>query len=492
MDTQHAAFTAEQKQGMLAAIVDTSDDVIVSKTLEGVITSWNRAAEEMFGYTGAEALGQNITLIIPDTRLQEEKMILERISAGLKIDHFETERRHKSGNLIPISLSVSPIIDIEGKVIGASKIARNISDRLQAESKQAVLAAIVDSSDDAIISKNLQGEIMSWNRAAERLFGYTEAEALGRHISLIIPQSRLQEEEYIIGKIRSGQRVDHFETYRVAKNGLEIPLSLTVSPVVDPRGVVIGASKIARDITFEREAREEAQRLYREIRMLNDKKDEFVAVASHELKTPITTISGYLQILERSTEQEAGKAFVRKAIAQLKKLSELVSDLLDVSMIEAGKMQLRTARFDLHRLVGEVIELMNHSARHSISFRYDTDVCEIEGDRNRLEQVLVNLLGNAIKYSPGHNHVEVFLSTGGGQATIAVRDHGVGISAEKLAHIFSRFYRAEEVSQNISGLGLGLFVASQIVEQHGGTIGVESAPGQGSTFTVSLPLPHQP
>src|SRR5687767_4804733 len=171
----------------LGAIVDSSDDAIVSKTLDGVISSWNRAAERLFGYTAAEAVGQHIFLIIPDDRRTEEEEVLARLGRGETIDHFETVRQTKDGRRIPISLTVSPIRDAAGRIIGASKVARDISERQQSDEIRARLAAIVDSSDDAIVSKSLDGVINSWNRGAERLFGYTAAEAVGRHIFLIIP-----------------------------------------------------------------------------------------------------------------------------------------------------------------------------------------------------------------------------------------------------------------------------------------------------------------
>src|SRR6185437_2316202 len=206
-----AARDIEIKQATLAAIIDSSDDAIVSKTLQGIITSWNVAAERLFGYTAAEAVGRHISFIIPPDRLKEEDYIIGKIANGEKVDHFETVRMAKNGNLIPISVTISPITDSKGIIVGASKIARDISERLDIGAQQARLAAIVNSSDDTIVSKTLQGIITSWNTAAERMFGYTAEEAIGKHISLIIPPERLKEEEYIIGQIANGNKVDHFE-----------------------------------------------------------------------------------------------------------------------------------------------------------------------------------------------------------------------------------------------------------------------------------------
>ena len=252
----------------LAAIVTSSDDAIVSKTLDGTITSWNRAAERIFGYTADEAIGKNITLIIPDDRRHEEDLIIGRIRAGDRVEHFETLRRRKGGELIEISVTVSPIVDGAGSIIGASKIARDVGPGKQAERDRAHLAAIVDSSDDAIVSKDLNGIIRSWNKGAERIFGYPASEAIGQSITLIIPEHLHHEEAGIIAKVRAGDRVDHFETTRQTRSGQMVTVSLTVSPIVDASGKIIGASKIARDITQQRRHEEALRRQAEEERDL--------------------------------------------------------------------------------------------------------------------------------------------------------------------------------------------------------------------------------
>ncbi len=233
----------------LAQVVESSDDAIVSKDLDGIITSWNRAAERMFGYTAAEAVGRSIRMIIPADRQTEEDTVLSRIRAGKSVAHFETVRQRKDGSLLPISLTVSPIRDAAGTVVGASKIARDISDRKRADSAASRLAAVVESSDDAIVTKSLDGIIASWNPAAERMFGYTAAEAIGRSIRILVPQDLQNEEDTVLAKIRAGEAVDHYETTRRRKDGSLVSISLSVSPIRDSGGVVVGASKIARDIT---------------------------------------------------------------------------------------------------------------------------------------------------------------------------------------------------------------------------------------------------
>ena len=233
----------------LAQVVESSDDAIVSKNLDGIIRSWNRAAERMFGYTADEAVGRSIRMIIPADRQAEEDTVLSRIRAGQAVAHFETIRQRKDGTLIPISLTVSPIYDDAGTVVGASKIARDISDRKRSDLAARRLAAVVESSDDAIITKSLDSIITSWNPAAERLFGYTEAEALGQSIRMLIPQDLQDEEDTVLAKIRAGEVVDHYETVRRRKDGTSVSISLTVSPIRNDEGTVVGASKIARDVT---------------------------------------------------------------------------------------------------------------------------------------------------------------------------------------------------------------------------------------------------
>ncbi len=241
----------------LSAIIESADDAIITKTLEGIITSWNKGAERIFGYTAEETIGQPVVMLIPADHLDEEPTILARLRAGERLEHYDTVRVRKDGSLVDISLTVSPIRSREGHIIGASKIARDITERRRAEEKLLQAAAIVENSDDAIISKDLNGVILSWNPGAERLYGYTAAEIVGQPVTMLIPTDRPDEKPYILDQIRRGVRIDHYETVRRHKDGTFIDVSLTVSPVRDAEGRIIGASKIARDITARKEAEKE-------------------------------------------------------------------------------------------------------------------------------------------------------------------------------------------------------------------------------------------
>jgi PAS domain S-box-containing protein len=290
-------------QGRLAALVESSDDAIISKDLNGIIKSWNATAERIFGYSAEEAVGQPITLIIPVELREEEAQILKRLRNGERIEHYETVRVTKTGKQIELSLTISPIRDSHGNIIGASKIARDITDRSLAIQAQARLAAIVESSHDAIISKDLNGIIDSWNAAAERIFGYSAEEAIGQSITLLIPPELMEEEAEIIRRIRSGELIEHFETARVAKNGKRLNVSLTVSPIKDSRGRVIGASKIARDIS-------ESQRTERDLR----EKQELLRAAFTQTYSFLAILSTDGTVVEANRAALEGTGFTRRDV----------------------------------------------------------------------------------------------------------------------------------------------------------------------------------
>ena len=241
-------------RGLLAAIVDSSEDAIISKTLNGIITSWNKSAEQLFGYTDKEAIGQSVTLIIPPNRQNEEVDIIQQLRRGKKIHHFETVRRRKDGTLIDVSLTISPVKNFRGEIVGASKTARDITKNKQEVETRNLLAAIVRSSDDAIISKTLDGIITSMNPSTEKLYGYTEKEVIGQSVTMFFPEYLKSEEEYLLGKILKGEHISHFETIRLHKDGTLINVSLTISPVMNSFGEIVGASTTARDITRQKEA----------------------------------------------------------------------------------------------------------------------------------------------------------------------------------------------------------------------------------------------
>jgi PAS domain S-box-containing protein len=371
-------------------------------------------------------------------------------------------------------------------------------DRVSSPNPLGHLAAIVQFSDDAIVSKRLDGTITSWNLAAERMFGWTAEEAVGQSIRIIIPPERWSEEDEVLRRVRLGQLVDHFETVRQRRDGSRLPLSLTVSPIYDEAGRIVGASKIGRDITQRKEAeaaRAEAERdrarLLAEAREANRAKDEFLAVLSHELRTPLNSILGWSELLRvRPFDAETQRALA--AISRnVKTLAQLIDDLLDVSRIELGKMRLNVRPVELVPVVESAFEVIRPAAEaKQIHLQCVLDpVGEVVGDPDRLRQVMWNLLSNAVKFTPKKGRVQVVLSRINSHVELAVSDTGRGIAPQFLPRVFDRFSQADtSTAREFGGLGLGLAVARELVELHGGTIEARSeGADKGATFVVKLP-----
>ena len=466
----------------LSAIVESSDDAIISKKFDGTIISWNEAAQNIFGYTAEEAINNNIAIIIPEELYEEENEIIAKVKKGERISHYETIRKTKDGNKISIALSISPIKNVNGDIIGISKIVRDISRQNEANEKQAVLAAIVDSSDDAIISKTLFGIITSWNYAASKMFGYTEAEAMGKHISIIIPPDRIDEEAMIIESIRNGKKIQHFETVRVARGGRELNISLTVSPVRNKDGKIIGASKIARDITEKIETEKQRLLYTKKLQQLNEYKDEFMAMASHELKTPLTIIKANLELLLLKMQKDANNFFVEKTLKQVNKLDNLINDLLDVSKIQSGKLELKLADFNMNILLKDIISNIQFTTLIRIILKENSSKVSAYGDQDRIGLVITNLINNAIKYAPNSKEIVIDTFESDDAITVTIKDNGIGIPLEELINIFSRFYRVPGLNSTFSGSGIGLYISSEIIRRHGGKIWAGERVRQGFNF----------
>jgi PAS domain S-box-containing protein len=478
----------------LAAIVADSDDAIISDDPGGTITSWNRAAERILGYLEADAVGQSIRMIVPPERYAEEEDLVARIRMGDRVDRYETIRLRRDGQRIHVTLTVSPLRSATGDILGVSRIVRDLtlSARVQHESLR--LAAIVDSSDDAIVGKDLNGIITSWNAAAETMFGFTADEMIGKSIRLLIPDDRQQEEDEVLAHIRRGERVDHYETVRHRKDGSFIPVSLTVSPIRTPDGVIIGASKIARDISDRKRADEERQRLLKIARDAAQMKDEFLATLSHELRTPLNAIVGYLRMMQAGLitgdkQRRAVDVVVRNATS----LTQIVEDVLDVSRIISGKLRLEVQAVELPSIIQDTVETVRPAA-DAKGIRLDVIVnprtAPVSGDPARLRQILWNLCSNAVKFTERGGRVQVRLEQVNSHVELIVSDTGVGISAAFLPHVFERFRQADAgIDRERGGLGLGLAICRHLVELQGGRIFVNSdGPGKGSTFRIEFPI----
>ena len=246
---QDADYLLQVNNALLSSLVESSDDAIISKSLDGTITSWNKAAETMFGYSANEIIGKPISLLVPKEGQEEFASLMEKIKQDQRIKHFETERIRKDGSIINVSVTLSPIKSRDGKIIGLSKIVRNISERRKNEEERIKLASIVESSDDAILAMDLNGKIVSWNRGAVKMFGYEEKELMGKSVQIIYPSERTDELIEIIHRLKSGSRIEHFETERKRKDGVTIDVSLSISPIKNKKGEIIEIAKIIRDIS---------------------------------------------------------------------------------------------------------------------------------------------------------------------------------------------------------------------------------------------------
>ncbi|HEV7868281.1 MAG TPA: PAS domain S-box protein [Chthoniobacteraceae bacterium] len=362
------------------------------------------------------------------------------------------------------------------------------------DSPEHFLSAIIDSSDDAIVTKDLNGIVTSWNKAAERIFGYTAEEMIGQPILRVIPTDRKGEEPAILQRLRRGERVDHFDTKRLHKDGRELDISLTISPVKNRAGEIVGASKVARDISLQKQAERILATANDETMQQNRQKDEFLTTLSHELRTPLQSIVGWVQILQGGDlvegELEQGLEVIGRAA---KSQQHIIEDLLDMSRILSGKVRLDVQKVELGTVLEAALETVRPAAQakgirlHSV---IDPVAAPVSGDPQRIQQVFWNLLSNAIKFTPRGGRIEVLLQRVNSHLQASIADTGIGIASDFLPHVFDRFRQADaSTTRTHGGLGLGLAIVKQLVELHGGSVFAKSPGlGKGATFSVVLPL----
>ena len=376
----------------------------------------------------------------------------------------------------------------KNEVTGAINILFDVTDRKKVEKDTFHLASIVESSDDAIISKTLKGEITSWNRAAEKIFGYKQEEVLGKNITILIPPEKLEEEDVIIKNIRKGEKIHHFDTIRMKKNGERIHVSLSVSPIKNAEGEVIGASKIARDITDKVLIDKRIKRYNEQLRKLNRHKDEFISLASHELKTPLTVVKAHLELLSNNA-RDCDLQSIERTQLHVDRMIHLINKMFDVTRLDSNNIKLDYSRFKIDDLIKDSIKSMSViNNTYDIVYSNAKPHIVISADRERIEQVLINLLINAIKYSPGKNKVHLDVIHHREDIEVQITDFGIGMPPDQTNKIFRRFYRMEGLGKHIAGLGVGLYISRQIIEKHNGRIWVRnSEPGKGSTFCFLLP-----
>jgi len=484
----------------LAAIVQSSDDAIVSKTLEGVVLTWNPAAERIFGYSAEEMVGSSIYKLVPPELYDDERMVLERIAQGESVAHFETVRVKKDGTLFPIDLTVSPIRDPEGVVVGASSVKRDITERRRAVEISSRLAAIVQSSDDAIVSKTLDGVVMDWNAAAERMYGLTSAEIIGRSIYAVVPDELQLEERAILDRVARGEHVAHYETVRVRKDGSRIEVALTLSPIRDADGGIIGASSIQRDITVSKRS-EEALRQATKMEAIG----ALAGGLAHDFNNQLYAVSGFAHFIARDPGLSPS---ARADLIELQKTTERMASLTRQLLAFARQQVLIPETLDLNVAVQDTHAMLQRLVGSStpIELALAPGPKWVRVDRAQLVQVLLNLVINARDSMPGGRAIELRTQTlevspghlldksqsavePGAYAELAVIDSGQGIPPEQLPHIFEPFYTTKAVG---AGTGLGLATVEGIVSQSDGHIQVQSAVGKGTTIKILLPLAGEP
>jgi PAS domain S-box-containing protein len=467
-------------------------DAVISTDAQGRVTFLNRVAETLTGWTHREAVGRSLDevfhIVNHNTRIPVESPALRALREGRVVGLANhTVLISRDGVERPIDDSAAPILDAAGATVGAVLVFRDVTDRMQAHDAMARLAAIVQSSQDAIISKSLDGTIQSWNREAERLFGYSAEEAIGQRIGLIIPPDRADEERGIMERLRRGERVEHIETVRVAKDGRPVELSITISPIRNAAGHVIGASKVARDIA-------ERKKIEAALQTADRRKDEFLAVLAHELRNPLAPLANGLQVirLAQGNPDAIGRARTMME-RQLAHLVRLVDDLLDVSRINRNKMELRRSRLLLADVLNNAIETARpliEAAEHTLTVSLPPEPINVDGDLTRLSQVFSNLLANSAKYTEAGGHIFLQAARGPDHVVVSVRDTGIGIPAEHVGRVFDMFSQVDRsIERSSGGLGIGLALVDGLVKMHGGMVSAQSpGPGQGSTFTVTLPI----
>ena len=521
---QKPEMAVAEMQRRLASIIESSDDAIISKTLDGVITSWNKAAERIFGYSAEEMIGRPISLLSMPGEEAEMAAILKRVHSGERVERHQTLRRHKDGRAVPVSLTVSPIRDEAGRIIGVSKISRDFSETrsLMEQERRAVAPTqaekrfhkLLEAAPDAILEVDPTGRILVVNEAAERIFGYSRDELLELNVEGLVPAAvrgnHIQHRASYASHPQIRPMGSGLELNAQRKDGSLFPVEISLSPNRDDEGLRVIA--VVRDITQRKEAEnrlnaireqytselasknEQLEARNVEVEKANRLKSEFLASMSHELRTPLHTIIGFSELLSEEIQGSLNpdqKRFVGHVLQDARHLLELINEVLDISKIESGRLELQREAFDFGECVEEVlagirqraaaknIHLENKNAFHD----------QLIADRLRVKEILYNLLNNAVKFTADGGSVWLESLVRDGFLQVTIGDTGIGIPQEEQMAVFEKFYQAAGTPGAVrEGTGLGLPITKQLVELHGGTIWVESEIGKGSRFSLTLPL----
>jgi PAS domain S-box-containing protein len=493
---------AEETKALLAAIVESTQDAVIGKTLDGTIISWNAGAERLYGYSAAEAIGRPVSMLIPSDHPDEMPRIMDRISRGERIESYETVRQAKDGRRIDVLLTISPIKDPEGTITGASKIAHDITGQKRAErvlrQSEARLRTLLETTLNAVVGMDEQGRITEWNPQATKIFGHTKEDAVGRRTSeLIMPERFRESHEAGLRRFLStgkgpilNKRV---ELTALRRDGTEFSIELAVTALTeDGRRLFYGfISDITERKRFEEGLKQRSVDAEEAARI----KSEFLSSFSHEIRTPLNAIIGYSALLkspEQARAPEQQTRMIERISYNSQVLLNLINNILDLSRIEAGGIQIQLEEVSLAGLLKEVInsvESLRVEKGLEVVLQDHSAVPLIRSDPGKLGQIFTNLIGNAIKYTEkGSITARISDHPEGKKVSVRIEDTGIGISENDLSRIFEPFYQAgSSEAGSLRGTGLGLSIVKKLVDALDGTVQVESRLGSGSIFTVTLP-----
>ncbi len=483
---------AAQRNQFLSRLVESSADAMISYGVDGLISSWNPAAEAMFGWTAAEVLGQDALLLVPEGRTDEHLRMLEAALRGDTADYPETERLRRDGVCVPVSLRVAPLHADTGELLGVVCAAGAISPAEGADpgqhARQELMLRLVDASMDAIISHTIDGVITSWNRAAVELFGWSAAEAVGRHINLFVPAGRESEHHAMVEEAWAGRRLELHETDRCHRDGHLVHVTVSAAPVPGDTGELLGVVLEVRAVDDVRKF-DEATRAVLLAEKANLAKSEFLSRMSHELRTPLNAILGFAQLLEMGGLDEEQHESVTQILRGGKHLLELVNEVLDIARIESGRLSVSLEPVAVDEVIRECLDMVRHTAElRGVELVHEAapDTLVVMADRQRLKQVILNLCSNAVKYNREDGVLAVSAGIVDSEVCIDVTDTGPGIAPDKLDRLFTPFDRLGAELTDVEGVGLGLALSMRLVQAMQGSLEVQSELGEGSTFQVRL------
>ncbi|HET6484260.1 MAG TPA: PAS domain S-box protein [Actinoplanes sp.] len=490
-----------QARALLAAIVDSTTDAIIGSTLDGTVVSWNPAATSKYGYSAEEVIGQPLDLLLPADRAGETAANLRLVATGEPVASHDTVRRRKDGTSIHVALTVSAIRDSDGTVVGVASTSRDLTDRVKAEER---FRRLVEFAPVALVIVDRDGVIVLANEQTNQLFGYRSDALVGRPIELLIPGRfhgvhRPYRRDYIAApepRLMGAGR----ELVALRHDGSEFAVEISLAPLDTDQGTLVSAAIL--DLTIRRQVEKAAADARDEALAAAQIKSQFVAMVSHEIRTPMNGVIGLTRLLLHTSLTPAQRRYAEAIRSSGRALLAIINDILDFSKIEAGKIELVDADFDLHVLLDDVVQVAAETGRAKdleVLGHYPPALVRVvHGDAGRLRQILLNLLGNAVKFT---ERGEVLLRTvtapdtadGRPQLTFSVTDTGIGISAAEQIHLFEPFSQVDAAAdRQFGGTGLGLTICHQLISLMGGHLAVHSEPGRGSTFTFTIPLTPRP